>query len=330
MKTGRRLRTLGGYTSSLNHVAFSPDGRYLATGSPDKTAIIWSSFPWNEDDYPGDRSMSYDKRAEIYKAVQRKERQKAIERVDAFIKEKRAHDERDLELRASNLRKIHAAISHYRSEHNDQLPNWLSDLVPEYVNTEVLLCPCDAVNWSSVCPDPEVPCSYGYQFSPEIRKDRGISYRAWKTQQLNEFGDVVPTVRCPYHGEFLLNLSHGGELYLSPRVWENHPREAYSTPHPSPNVDSLLTKQGILVFQKGAYPDPQYGGCWDAHISSIHPNRNTGGCEHLEEGCYHQGNGGRELARVGDARCHRIGAVLPGTSQRELRLEDFAGRRARC
>ncbi|KOV78547.1 WD40 repeat domain-containing protein, partial [Streptomyces sp. NRRL WC-3723] len=39
--TGRSRRTLTGHTGFVEALAFSPDGRTLATGSRDKTARMW-------------------------------------------------------------------------------------------------------------------------------------------------------------------------------------------------------------------------------------------------------------------------------------------------
>src|SRR5216117_2833573 len=48
---------------------------------------------------------------------------------------------KDQEECTANLKQIFAAIRAYRNDHND-LPNWLSDLVPQYLtNQNVLICP---------------------------------------------------------------------------------------------------------------------------------------------------------------------------------------------
>lgn len=41
---------------------------------------------------------------------------------------------------AENLQKIHAAIKAYEKD-KGELPNWLSDIFPDYLGKEALLCP---------------------------------------------------------------------------------------------------------------------------------------------------------------------------------------------
>jgi tetratricopeptide (TPR) repeat protein len=120
-----------------------------------------------------------------------------------------------------NLQKIYQAIKQYEKE-KGTLPNWLSDLVPDYLDKELLLCPShpDRVK-AAYYPDPYLPCSYDYEFSPTLMSN-GLTCWDWKIQQWVQYGDVVPVVRCFNHGnDTVLNLSVGGQIYWSALVWES-------------------------------------------------------------------------------------------------------------
>jgi ankyrin repeat protein/beta-lactamase regulating signal transducer with metallopeptidase domain len=125
---------------------------------------------------------------------------------------------------AANLRKIYEALKKYEKD-KGTLPNWLSDLVPDYVSEETLLCPHNPVHTGRLRHDPRLPCSYGYEF----RMDRarvnfrgsplgGVTMRDWKTAEMRLFGDVLPLVRCYGHGP-ILNLTVSGKIYLSGLYW---------------------------------------------------------------------------------------------------------------
>ena len=132
-----------------------------------------------------------------------------------------------------NLKAIGEAITKYKEDHGD-LPNWLSDLYPDYIkDKQTFLCPADSseprgsqhapFDFRPELHDPRIPCSYIYQFCP------ALGYREWKKSELSEFGDKVPMVRCWWHlGDELteqgypgvINLSYGGEVYESGTLWE--------------------------------------------------------------------------------------------------------------
>lgn len=106
---------------------------------------------------------------------------------------------------AENLQTIHAAIKKYAQDQGEP-PNWLSDLVPDYLGKEALLCPTNSKRIKAqYCPDPDLPCSYTEEFSPTRINSRWV-FRKWKKQQVEEFGDVVPIVRCIDHG--ILSSKH--------------------------------------------------------------------------------------------------------------------------
>jgi len=124
---------------------------------------------------------------------------------------------------AANLRKIYAAIEEYRKD-KEKLPDWLSDLVPDYLEKEALLCRSSQRQRASFWPDPKLPCSFTYEFSPARLSGNwgavsGMVCRDWKARQVKLFGEVVPLVRCR-HGSRVLNLPVGGQVYWSPGDWE--------------------------------------------------------------------------------------------------------------
>ncbi len=60
------------------------------------------------------------------------------------------------------------------------------------------------------------------QFSASTKDDKHGTRRAWKTEQLKQFGDYVPVLRARGYLDNgnVINLSYGGEIYESPLTWE--------------------------------------------------------------------------------------------------------------
>lgn len=117
-----------------------------------------------------------------------------------------SEDSKGIEKCRENLRQIQLAREKYRNETNRD-PQWLSKLVPEYLDKKYLLCPADATNGkpgvlTDGAEDPTLPCSYLYEFRPSQKSIR-------ETILANQ-GDMLPIVRCEHH---FLNLSVGGKLY---------------------------------------------------------------------------------------------------------------------
>jgi hypothetical protein len=139
---------------------------------------------------------------------------------------KLAADEKESCVR--NLKIIYEAIQNYRVDHKN-IPNWLSDLVPQYIHdANVLVCPvCRRTGEieSGTLADPKIPCSYLYEFCPlqlgttDAPENPTKTRRQWKQRQMGLAGSVVPIVRCRHHG-VVLNLAFDGRIYESPPSWE--------------------------------------------------------------------------------------------------------------
>ncbi|EEF59006.1 hypothetical protein [Pedosphaera parvula] len=125
-----------------------------------------------------------------------------------------------------NLKVIYEAIQAYQADKKD-IPNWLSDLVPQYVtDVNVLLCPvCKRTGQTEArgLADPQIATSYVYEFSTALMTIKSLQVtktrREWKRQQMGLAGSVVPIVRCRHHTP-LLNLAYDGRIYDSGTSWE--------------------------------------------------------------------------------------------------------------
>jgi hypothetical protein len=126
-----------------------------------------------------------------------------------------------------NLKVIYAAIQAFEADHHD-LPNWLSDLVPQYLaDMNVLMCPAcrrTGKTEEQLLADPKLPSSYLFEFCPlplgsAAKNAPTRTRREWKRRQMGLVGSQVPVVRCRQHTP-MLNLAFDGRVYESPMFWE--------------------------------------------------------------------------------------------------------------
>lgn len=121
---------------------------------------------------------------------------------------------------AAKLKKIYQAIQQYRRDHKS-LPNWLSDLAPDYISDpELCICPVQlrtgrGRTYDSLA-DPRMKASYTYEFCAKAVPadiwggDKEITMQTWKSLQMAVLGGKVPLLRCFNHPR-PLNLGCGSE-----------------------------------------------------------------------------------------------------------------------
>jgi hypothetical protein len=227
-ESGQEILTLRGHSDAVGSIAFSPDGKRLATTSLDGAARIWHALDCGASREEHER-QKYERYRQWLLAkcgIQAMEAEPRAPTACAYvIPVLNLQLADDMEACAANLRGIYAAIKKCEKE-KGRLPDWLSDLVPEYLSKERLLCPTDPERKSRYYPDPGLPCSYTFEFSPDPvpggwDNPTGIATcREWKATQVKLFGDVVPLTRCFHHGSEALNLSVRGRIYWSDVNWE--------------------------------------------------------------------------------------------------------------
>jgi hypothetical protein len=150
-----------------------------------------------------------------------------------------------------SLQKIHDAITAFGAAH-ERLPHWLSELSPEYLDANLLVCPyvkkiADLRSWrygirDDVFQDPNESTSYAYEFChKEIVLWTGVkkTWNEYKQRQVERMGaagkDAVPIVRCFAHDP-ILNLACSGRIYPSGTEWESsyEPQFQHEDLHPEP------------------------------------------------------------------------------------------------
>jgi thiol-disulfide isomerase/thioredoxin len=166
-----------------------------------------------------------------------------------------ANADSDREVCRSQLRKTYEAIQAYRRAHKD-LPNWLTDLVPQYLpDNEVLICPITKrtgrTHQFAHVADPKLPTSYLYEFNPlpmgGIWGGGQITMRTFKRRQMGLVGSGVPIVRCHLH-QPVLNLAFGGEIYESGLNWEDKFADV---------IDAGAWNPARLFADSGVSPEPE-------------------------------------------------------------------------
>ena len=148
---------------------------------------------------------------------------------------KRTTDPEQRQACQRNLTRIFDALGQYVERYN-KLPNWLSDLVPEFITDgDVLVCPYilktgQLSEWRRGLQrgpgnDPR-RTYYHYEFclekAPHVApEDSDKTYRDYKQAQRVLLGDAVPIVRCLAH-EPVLNLAYNGLIFenIDPVYWE--------------------------------------------------------------------------------------------------------------
>ena len=171
-------------------------------------------------------------------------------------------EEQEKEIDRKQMREIHTAIMAYREKHGD-LPNWLSDLVPDFLSDpRTLISPKELRTGESRLwgyDDPKLKTSYVYEFSGNTagstvnrNRDEPITMKTWKKFQMEEFGPAMPLLRCHIHDP-VLNLSFSGDTYETDLFWENDPNTLALVKKLGPGAGSpdakhlnltLLTKNG--------------------------------------------------------------------------------------
>ncbi len=154
------------------------------------------------------------------------------------FQERERHREECME----NLRVMGEAIKAYRADYSDQMPDWLSDLYPKYLqDPQILLCPADDAGTAPDLfvshKDPKMSCSYVYTFNP-LKPITGWVFHTNAPEEMTSkedgymtleyFGGITPVVMCHHHSPDVdaIHLGYDCKPYQSLFYWQHMPEAA--------------------------------------------------------------------------------------------------------
>lgn len=134
-----------------------------------------------------------------------------------------AEDEaREKAVDKEHLQTIWKALMEYKRV-KGELPEFLSDLVPEFLPDKSVLVSPAFISGLLGRVDPRLPVSYSYEFRAEQMGNSGRTFREIKEEQMQFYGEAVPILRCFAHGGSM-NISYSGDYFETKgRTWEQSP-----------------------------------------------------------------------------------------------------------
>ncbi|MEO6784700.1 MAG: carboxypeptidase-like regulatory domain-containing protein [Chthoniobacteraceae bacterium] len=136
-----------------------------------------------------------------------------------------ASEEEEKAQTIAQMSKVWEALMAFKKDRG-QYPDYLSDLVPRYISDpDALVSPTEkrpGRHGDNGQTDPKFRTSFCYEFSAQKFNKSSRTFREIKEQQMEEFGQVVPLVRCFLYGR-VLNMACSGDIFESPLYWETSP-----------------------------------------------------------------------------------------------------------
>lgn len=121
------------------------------------------------------------------------------------------------------MRKLWEALIAFKKERGE-FPDYLSDLVPKYFpNADALISPTEkrtGRHGDNGQTDPKSRTSFCYEFSAQKFNNSSLTFRELKERQMQDFGQVLPVVRCFLY-DHVLNMACSGDVFESALYWES-------------------------------------------------------------------------------------------------------------